>query len=270
MKKFTIIILCGMLCAATLTNAQFQSGSGTETDPYIISTPAQLVELAMLVQEPTPIGDEGYIRKHYKLANNIDLSGYNAENTNFNNGRGWIPIGTDWDTPFRDVFDGDGKSITELYINNNTSSAVGLFGFMSGATIRNLSITNADVTGSQYTGGIAGGMINNSRLENCHVSGVIKSNSSAVGGIVGLVNLSSVSNCYANVEVIGNSQVGGIVGELYGTLNACYVTGMVTGTQDVGGLAGSNGGSITNSAALNLSVKGNANTGRITGYPLSS
>ena len=217
----------------------FEFGLGTSQFPYNISTPTHLASLARLVNE----GNTEYNNKCYRLENNISLSSYGS---NFNNGAGWIPIGTD-ENPFLGSFDGNNKTITNLYINDPLAETCnGFFGRIHGGKVKNLNISG-NVTGAGNTGGIAG---------------YITYNSSA--GTVG-----EISNSLFQGMVIGNGEnVGGVAGRiLNGRLVNCYATGTVTGENNTGGIAGSTyGGSITNCAALNQSVKANgagANVARV-------
>ena len=83
--KYAALICCLIIAATTTAHAQFQSGSGTEGDPYIISTAAQLAQLATYVNDATaPYANAGV---HYKLGANIDLADYGE---GFNDGEGWI------------------------------------------------------------------------------------------------------------------------------------------------------------------------------------
>ena len=97
---FTKIVVLTIFCLASLTakaQTYFAGWNGTEGNPYIIETAAQLSKLAELVNE----GDADYNEAYYQLSKDIDLSDYG---TGFNNGEGWIPIGNT-DNPFQGKFD---------------------------------------------------------------------------------------------------------------------------------------------------------------------
>ena len=224
----------------------FAAGNGTATNPFIIMTPEQLEALAICVQSNSPFNNQ-----HYKLGNNIDLSGYGE---NFNNGLGWSPIGTDSANvarPFKGVFDGGNYKVTGLYINTNTTVNVGLFGRIDSATIRNLGVENVDITittSGTYNVGAVVGYSANSTVLNCNSTGTLNasgnlSNSNVtknIGGVVGYLITGSVSNCYSSSTInaspaytssnqFGASFVGGVVGYVRqsGTISNCYSTGIV-------------------------------------------
>ena len=226
-KKFTfhlgIIFFFALLMAPLSLSAQerpFQYGAGTRSFPYEINSVAELVNLANLVNQ----GNAAYNSSHYQLMVNIDLS-------SFSDGAGWIPIGHSDDNTFMGHFDGNGRTISNLYINDPLGEYdnVGLFGWIRGGSVRNLSVTGANINGADFIGGIAGYMSLNARIENCRFSGDVTGSGYYIGGIAGRINNSEITGCYA--------------------------TGAVAGDNFTGGIAGSaNGGSITNNAALNENV----------------
>lgn len=244
----------------------FESGTGIQSDPYIIATSKQMSDMAQLVNS-----DSGsYRSSHYKLNNDIDLSAYGA---NYNGGKGWIPIGGS--KMFSGSFDGNNKKITGLYINAPESTNMGLFNTISGK-VENLTIENCVVTGDYSPGGLTGsissggkvtncsitgaisgsgtvgglvGNVNNGTITNCHTSGTVSGSSYCVGGLVGNAAFGTITNCSSNAgisggsDVSGCSYVGGLIGDVSGSSSLsivnCYATGAVTGTADVGGLVGS-------------------------------
>jgi len=240
-------------------------GEGTQTNPYQISTPAQLTKLAKLVNA----GDTNYNSKYYKLTADIDLSGYGASNTNFNSGKGWVPIGNDDSNAFQGTFDGNGNTITELYINDSGRDYAGLFGYVNGGTVQNLGVAEETVSGASYVSGVAG-FLNSGSVENCYATGSV-SGSNSIGGVVGFLNSGSVTNCYATGAVSGTSSVGGVAGYVdSGSVTNCYATGAVNGSNSIGGVAGYvDSGSVTNCASLNPSVSGIGNIRRVAGVNYS-
>jgi len=194
--------------------AQFAGGNGTSASPYQISTPAQLDYLARMINTQ----NAEYGNKYYILTADINLSGYNATNANFNNGKGWIPIGAAYITPFNGTFDGNGKKITGLYINND-SNLVGLFGYLTGL-VKNLGLEEVNVTGKNMVGGLAG-MLFSGNVANCYVSGDIKG-VDEIGGLIGFICFSYVDNCYTLGTVFGRNYVGGLAGcSTNGRVNYC-------------------------------------------------
>lgn len=189
--------------------------------------------------------------------NDLDLSGIN-----------WEPIGQiesirDDDGMvlesygyFQGTFDGNGHTIKNLTINRPDEDNVGLFGAVNdSAKIQNLGLTDVDVTGNDYVGGLVGfavGVLTANPLEisNCFVTGSVRGED-YVGGICGWNAVyAKISNSYVdNINVVGNSLVGGITGCLYflGHISNCYASGSVTGNRDVGSIVGaSTSGTVEN------------------------
>ena len=158
----------------------------------------------------------------------------------------WTPIGSDSNS-YRGTFDGNGKTISGLYIDSSSANDQGLFGYVgTGGKVQNLSVTGS-VSGGEDVGGIVGNNFSGT-VTNCAFSGSVSGNI-GVGGVVGEnLGTSTVENCYNTGKVTGN-RVGGVVGENSdGSVTNSYNTGTVTGTDDrVGGVVGENSdGSVTN------------------------
>lgn len=253
-------------------SGEYFNGEGTSENPYQISTAAQLAKLAELVNSDDAATRNLYYDKHYKLTDNIDLSIYNADNTSFNGGKGWKPIGGYYPStlyPFNGTFDGGGYNIKGLYLNNDTYMCSGLFGVIGNGTVKNLGIVDAYIRGRSIVGGIAAMM--GGTMENCFITGVIGGTNS-VGGMIGDFNApyTSVKNCYSAATVTGEKEVGGIIGRFnMGSVVNSYATGAVTGTSSVGGVAGFfygvSGNKVENCFALNPSISGSSEVSRVVG-----
>ena len=209
-------------------------GKGTESDPYQISTAADL----------TQVFRKGY----YKLMNDIDLTDYINQ---FSPTEGWQSIGRDGSETIH--FNGDGHKITGLWCNS-TRDNTGLFSCFANGNIKNLTVETASgkqVKGGANTGILIGKMINGT-IENCKVVGKV-ADGTPVGGIVGLLSGGSISQSQAIVTISTtgeNTYVGGIVGEITsGTVDQCVTTGTLTATgatSYVGGVIGKNSATATN------------------------
>ena len=174
------------------------------------------------------------------LDKNIDLTG-----------KGWTPIGTDYDNSYTGTFDGGGHTITGLTVTTNDKYA-GLFGYIGNAgTVKNVVMEGVLITsnnGSSQAGGVAG--FSRGTIENCSVSGSV-SGTVYVGGVVGAQWGGSITGCSSSATVKGMVDVGGVAGQTNSnaTMTACYATGNVTleiasqNNIDVGGAVGFNGGS---------------------------
>ncbi|MEN6413105.1 MAG: YDG domain-containing protein [Veillonellales bacterium] len=141
----------------------------------------------------------------YALGCDVDASATN---------QAMSPIGTST-SAFTGIFDGLGHTVSKLTISGGTSSNIGLFGYTgSTAVIRNISLTNVNITGS----------------------------GSSVGALVGYNN-GTIENCNSAGTVSGTKNVGGLVGDNYGTITASTSAVSVTVStngKSMGGLAGAN------------------------------
>jgi len=113
-----------------------------------------------------------YGNAYYELMNDIDLSAYGA---GFNGGKGWVPIGSTYWYPVKGNFDGNGKTISGLYIHNEESDHIGLFGCISNGTVKNLGVVDADVTGWRMVGGLTGRLTGGTATaQNSYVTGKVR------------------------------------------------------------------------------------------------
>ncbi|WP_161599039.1 GLUG motif-containing protein [Aidingimonas lacisalsi] len=251
--------------AERVTDTLFLDGTGTSSDPYILTDWQQLQN----VNFNDDVLGGGY---HFDLANNLgsgtsgyaDLAGENA-----NDGKGWEPIGDDA-TPFTGTFDGLDHVISELTINRGGEDYIGLFGTAtdSSSKIRNVGLLGVQVTGNNSVGGLVGD--NNGSITNAYVTGMVRGTDSYyVGGLVGQ-NDGSITNAYVTGTVKASEYVGGLVGVNWDSIANAYATGVVMGSESVGGLVGySFNGDITNVYATGA-VTGNKDVGGLVGFILSA
>ena len=166
-------------------------------------------------------------------------------------GKGWTPIGTDYDNSYKGTFDGGGHTITGLTFTTNDKYA-GLFGWLNKAgTVKNVVMKDVQITNNRSWSAFAGGVAGYSwgTIENCSVSGSV-SGTIYVGGVVGAQIDGSITGCSSSATVKGTTDVGGVAGQTNSgaTLTACYATGNVIIEIDPvrnisgGGLVGFNGG----------------------------
>ena len=221
---------------------------------YTVTSADGLINVAELV-------NGGKTDINITLGKNIDLTG-----------KGWTPIGTNYEKRYKGTFDGRGHTIKGLTVTTN-DQFVGLFGYLDKAgTVKNvvmegIQITSNHVLMSGNTGGVAG--FSWGTIENCSVSGSV-SGTNCVGGVVGSQKAGSIIGCSSSAIVKGTRYVGGVAGEKWGTMTACYATGNVTleinSPQDLsgGGVVGLNGGSTVLAcyATGNVNSKG-SNTGNV-------
>ena len=179
-----------------------------------------------------------------QMLNDIDCE--NGDNKD-NFSKKFIPIQN-----FQGTFDGNNKTITSLYINQTTNNA-GLFGYVSNAEIKDLTMQNCKVVSTgENVGNFVGTANNNLIISNCSAEETeVGGDDYYVGGIVGYANGTlTITNCYNTGSVVGRIGVGGIVGRVDRTLTItnCYNTGSVNcGRGWVGGIVGFfSSGTITN------------------------
>ena len=211
------------------------TGSGTKSDPYQIGTADGLKWFRDKVNSATKTADTQICAE---LTEDIDLSGEE-----------WTPIGIGqsfhWGIrSYSGTFDGKGHTIKNLSIDNSSAQYVGLFGYVYGGTIRNLTVSGS-VKGSGHTGGIAG-LANGGTFENCANLCEVQGDSTAggtTGGIIGFAydgDTLIVRDCY-NVGSITGRHAGGIIGQCNNrleTIRNCYNAGTVTGTANAGAIIG--------------------------------
>ena len=220
---------------------------------YTVTSADGLINVAELV-------NGGKTDINITLGKNIDLTG-----------KGWTPIGTNYEKRYKGTFDGRGHTIKGLTVTTN-DQFVGLFGWLNRAgTVKNVVMEGVQITSNQIYGGSIGGVVGYSwgTIENCSVSGSV-SGTNCVGGVVGSQKAGSIIGCSSSAIVKGTRYVGGVAGEKWGTMTACYATGNVTleinSPQDLsgGGVVGLNGGSTVLAcyATGNVNSKG-SNTGNV-------
>ena len=273
-----ILALCLLLLGAVRVQAAGLSGSGTQEDPYLIKTAADLAS----------VHDD--LSAHYALDADIDLFG-----------RIFEPIGNGAEGAFTGSLDGRGHTIRGLELDLQDSKYVGLFGYLEGS-VSNLKLSEVNIVGGRYVGAVAGNIGLGGSVTDCSVlSGSVTSYESAVsayvGGITGLCEgtLNKCSNAAAVAKTSRNDSaydyVGGLAGsvtdalELIGSSNS----GAVSGTNSsacIGGLIGSTAkkvrmqecsntgevrygsyiGGLIGSASGTVELHGCSNTGMIAGF----
>ena len=175
----------------------------------------------------------------------------------WNGSSGWDPIGEAHNRSFDATFEGNGHTVSNLFINRVHTNDIGLFGNTSaGSVIRNVGLFSAGITGSWSSGGLVG--YNRGTITDSYVAGKV-TGSNRVGDLVGWNHGGTVTGSYASGNVTGSRYAGGLIGLNMGTVTNSYATGDVTGVESVGGLVGDNyTGTVTNSYA----------TGKVTGESL--
>ena len=231
---------------------------------FKISSADSLKALAEAVKADDGKGTYNMKGITFYLADDIELSGT------------WEPISnvTYPADAFAGTFDGNGHTISGLSINNAAVNQ-GLFGFVNGATIKELKVVGDVFSSKSYVGGIVGKM-QSGTIDSCSFTGKVKSQADYAGGIVGglsgtcsilnCINRADVTakyaggilgywkksakieNCYNTGEISGSYNSAGIVAQLSsGTIKNCFNTGKVNmGSNCNGAIAGFAGAAISN------------------------
>jgi len=221
--------------------SRFAGGDGSAGDPYLISNVTQLQDMDL------------NLKANYVLINDIDAS----ETREWNNGAGFEPIANQSDNYYgKRIFDGtingNGFIIYNLFINRSIAMHVGFIrelgynGFLS-----NITLIASEVYCNSSVGGLVGE--NNGKVQNCYVTGNVIGNYD-VGGLIGLNDYGTVQNCFAAGNVSGNRYVGALVGRNnHGTVQNCSASGT------------SYGKVIPNSSEIGTDTGGDS-TGGLMGY----
>ena len=277
-------------------------GDGKVGNPYIITKAEELAWFRDQV-------NGGNKKICAKIADNVEVIDMStvchaADKSQNLEEKSWVPIGNN-NNKYQGAFDGNNKTITNLYINESQLN-VGLFGYTNEGTIKNLTFEYANVTNTNnYAGVLVGKAIWGSTLQNIKISNTcqIKGGNNTggiagyldgnayncvncatvqgikyIGGLCGFYSRSrtgySMTACanYGNVTA-SSLGVGGLVGYFdSGTIQDCANYGDVKGTERVAGMAGSvNNGKIQNVFSYgNISVTNKTqNVGMAFGYSYS-
>ena len=219
------------------------TGKGTETEPFMLKTADHLAWFRDYV-------NGGHLSACAKIADDvkeIDMSSvcHEANTATNTEERSWTPIGNT-DNRYQGTFDGNGKTISNLYINATSYEAgAGFFGYADAGSIKNITFDKAKVNsiGPPCNTGILAGFAGSCMIENiktlasCSVEGNFYT-----GGIAGRA-MGNILNCENRAAVKGNASVGGIAAEYKGkdnSITSCSNYGAVTSTSSkVGGMVGS-------------------------------
>ena len=265
-----MMIFCVPMGVFAAEAPSFSGGTGTQGDPWLIASQADLTALAEFLNsgnaetfdtENAGVGNcHGY---YFKQTADIDLTGVS-----------WEPIGYSGSYYFAGNYDGGGHSITNAVstgkVDPDGYATAGIFGWVAFGSVANLHVKNANfvATGQNnysYVGGIAGvcygSSIKNCSVENSSLESRRNNNNNCAGSIVGYSTGGTFEKCAAeNNQIRTMAYGGGFVGEVdddpnYGAGNStftnCYVANctVISETDDSQGTSFSGGfaGEITDS-----------------------
>lgn len=214
-----------IISIALLLTSLSASAINTNTDgTYLIASAEELCEFSALV-------NGGKRDLNAMLTTDICMKGYD-----------FTPIGTS-SASYCGTFDGQGFTIDSLTISLTSTDGVGIFGYIDGATIVNLTAGSAnDIKGKAFVGGFVGDKVGSgtARIECCGHEGKVTRSAQNAAAFVGCVHSGSliISYCYNNGRVTGNRESAIFSGWMSGSssaLSCCYNSGTL-----VSGVDGSN------------------------------
>ena len=269
-RLFTMLLLVMAILmpyGGAWAQTQPSKGDGKVGNPYIITKAEELAWFRDQV-------NGGNKKICAKIADNvevIDLKNFchAADASKKIDEQSWVPIGNS-NKPYQGTFDGNGKTITNLYINAN-QKYMGLFGYTYEGTIKNLTFEYANVTNTNsYAGVLVGNAFWRSTLQNIKISNTCQiKGGNYTGGIAGSLD-GNASNCVNYATVQGKEDVGGLFGYYSRTGNsmtACANYGNVTATSNtVGGLVGYYSSGTIQDCANYGNIEGTNNVGGMAGY----
>lgn len=230
------------------TTYEFRAFMNIAESPITYYGTTRTFEMTWLNQDTIYISDASMLRwvseqcnsattfegKCIKLMNDISLP-LNVPNN-------MTTIGSYPNHPFKGTFDGNGKLIYNLYIDQPNTPYQGFFGYTLNANLYNVGLVNITASGRNYTGGMVA-YAKNTYMRDCYVNGGTLFALSYCGGLVGYQEQgtnSIISGCYNTCEVTGNNYVGGLIGfSNYSTVRNSYVAGRVSAQgEPVGAIIG--------------------------------
>ena len=239
-KRYVAFLFAVAMSLTQMVVAQQQpaTGDGTSANPFQISNAEELAWFRDYVNGTyTPADGETattHINACAKLIDNIDLSSVCSASL----GISWTPIES-----YEGTFNGNHKTIANLYINGSTRY-VGFFSKLYiDACVNDITFTGVDITNTQSnTGTLAGYLGESQNISGIKVeSGSVKSNADETGGIVGYIASAKLTDCTNLASVTGSIYTGGICGyALYSSvISNCANYGSVTGqASNTGGIVG--------------------------------
>ncbi len=229
-------------------NGFFSGGDGSKNNPYLISS-ANDFKAIKGKMESRELSD-GYVSEtgtffgstgvHYQQTHDIDFDNEALSSIGIYNA---TPA---YATPFQGTYDGNNKKLEEFTVSGDVDGSVGLFAYVSNATLKNIKVVNATVTGTNTTGILTGRCIEATSIENCSLNGGQVTGRNSVGFIAHITGSTTVKGCsVSNLTVTtadsgsdANNQ-GGVVGFAGGTssIESCYTSGFIQFTGTASGVA---------------------------------
>ena len=197
MRKKKILMMLALLCAV-VQGAGAWDGSGTQADPYQISSADDWNALASAVD-----GGESYSGTYFKLTKDID--------------KVETMVGSSKDKAFKGYFYGNGKTLAAYY--NTSEPYTAPFRYINGATITDLTVDGIIWTSAQFAGGLVSVANGSNFIAGCRISVAMYSEVNGEGSHGGVVahidgGLTTIDNCLFDYWLLGSetTNCGGFVG----------------------------------------------------------
>lgn len=257
-----LLILCLLIIPVTAEEASaLPPGGGTDTDPYLLSTPGHFLWMA----GQTAAGNT-FQGKYFEVRSPIDFTGI-----------AFTPIGN-YHTPFMGTVNGGDYTIANLTMDNSSEFYFGLFGHLDSAAVSNISLANCSINGAVFVGSLAGS-VQNSILTNVQADETtVVTGSVYVGGLTGGLNSATLAGgtSHAAVRTMGTGTetgIGGLAGLVRenSIIKQSCADGdvMAPNATAVGGLAGlDTGGNLYVNTYAAGNVTGNVSVGGLIGDSL--
>ncbi|MBO4432223.1 MAG: hypothetical protein J5852_01695 [Clostridia bacterium] len=190
------------------------TGSGTEADPYLLTSAADFQALNRFV-----LNDYNLEGLNFKLTTNLVLNDNHADYATWGDtapANNWTSIGTQA-KPFAGNLDGAGHSIYGMYCSYpDATTGTGFFGGTYRGTIKNFHIKDSYICAVRQLGGLTG-YAQESNIENCSFEGYVKAtnttnNGGSAGSLIGNASAGNVvTRCYTGGTINAYSRSGGLI-----------------------------------------------------------
>ena len=231
--KCVYAIILIILFLPISVSADFAGGTGEPNDPYLIENYIQLFSIKTTEYD-----------KSYKLIADINMVAFTITRAII--AKDTYSVDGFQGTKFTGTFDGNDHSIINMDIDSSSSNDyIAFFGYIEGATIKNLNLVNVSINGGEYLGALVG-YADVSTIENIVLHTVSVTGEKYIGTISGYAKDTTILSCVSDNYVSGDYYIGGIAGVLSIGCHTenCHFNGDVFGSLDCGGITGLNNGTI--------------------------